>query len=247
MEEIQKVDGGAEVAPGEVGGDVAAVVEPQVEAQVEPQGEPQVEPQGAAAAMREAYGFGVPESDDGGGGESLQEEPVKEEGYAVVYPEGFAVDETFAALVEPIARESGVDGEVFGGLTAKVVRAIQDAEYANMVETDAQLKGDWGADYDANMKRAKATAWRLMKQSGLSEADLQPLQSPKGARLLFAISQLTGEGAAAGAVRGSASEASWAKAVISDAKHPDYKDFRDVNSPRWRALNERYNRAMGVM
>lgn len=207
------------------------------------------EPQGAADDMRQAYALDAPEGGKASGEptepqEGQTGEPQGQEApYAVEYPEGFAVDPAFAEIVAPVAKESGLEGKVFGALTARVVGAMQDAEYANMVKTDAELKKDWGADYHANMKVAKATAERLMQGSGLSRQDLAVLQSPKGMRLLYAISQMTGERAAAGTAPAAASESSWAQEVMTNPQHPDYADFRDPSSPRWRQLNERYNRA----
>lgn len=199
---------------------------------------------GPAEDMRRAYAFDEPEvAGQDGGGEDASAGEGAEAPYAVEYPEGFVVDPVFADIVAPIARESGVEGKVFGALTARVVGAMQEAEYANMVKTDAELKADWGADYHANMKVAKATAERLMQGSGLSRQDLAVLQSPKGMRLLYAVSQMTGERAAAGVAKASASESSWASEVMTNPQHPDYADFRDPSSPRWRQLNERYNRA----
>lgn len=199
----------------------------------------------SAEDMRRAYAFDEPEvaATDGGGAEAPDAGDGAEVPYEVEYPEDFVVDPVFADIVAPIARESGVEGKVFGALTARVVGAMQDAEYANMVKTDAELKADWGAEYHANMKVAKATAERLMQGSGLSRQDLAPLQSPKGMRLLYAIAQMTGERAAAGVAKAAASESSWAEEVMTNPKHPDYADFRDPSSPRWRQLNERYNRA----
>lgn len=191
--------------------------------------------------MRKTYTFGTPDTEPTPtNDDNTPEDPP----YAVEYPADFAVDETFAGIVAPIAKDSGVDGKTFGNLTAKVVRALNDAEYANMVKTDAELKKDWGAEYNANMLTAKNTAEKLMKTSGLTEQDLSVLQSPKGMRLLYAISQMTGEQPAAGSTPASAAESSWAKDIMSNPNHPDYRDFRDPSSPRWRSLNERYNRAM---
>ena len=191
-----------------------------------------------AEAMRSAYNFDLPAEDQPPADPPAEDKPA----YAVEFPEGFAVDEAFNGIVTPIAASSGLDGKAFGALTAKVIGAIQDAEYANMVKSDAELKSDWGAEYNANMLAAKTAAHKLKQATGLTDKDLAPLQSPKGMRLLFAISQLTGESSAAGVSPASASESSWARDVISDPNHPDYHDFRDPSSPRWRELNARYNR-----
>lgn len=201
-----------------------------------------------AANLRELYNLTAGTDDTGDSpADGQQPQEQQEQPYTVEYPEGFPVDDTFASIVTPIAKDSGLDGKTFGGLTAKVLQAVNDAEYANMVKTDAELKKDWGSEYDTNMRLARSTAQKLMRQSGLTEPDLAVLQCPKGMRLLYAISQMTGEKPAAGTTPPSAAESSWAKDVMSNPNHPDYKDFRDPSSPRWRELNIRYNRATGAM
>lgn len=201
-----------------------------------------------AAAMAKAYAITEPEpeaeAEAEAGGE--QKEGEGEAEYQLSYPENWNADPAFTELVTPIAKKSGIDGKTFGALTAEVIGKMQEAEYANMVKTDAELKKDWGADYDANMKAARAEAAFLKKEAGLTDDDLRVFASPKGMRALYAISLTHGERGAAGMKEVSASEKAWAEEVMNNPAHPDYKAFHDVDDPRWRLVNERYNRAKGI-
>jgi len=201
-----------------------------------------------AEAMRSAYALTEPEAaQDEGLADGAPGEAGGEAAYAVEYPEGFAADAAFTEIVTPIAKESGLDGRRFGELAAKVLHGLNEAEYANMARTDAELKRDWGADYQANMKAARAEAAFLKKEAGLTDEDLRVFACPKGMRALYAISRTHGERAAAGTQgAASVSEKSWAQEVMSNPAHPDYRAFHDPEDPRWRKVNERWNRANGL-
>ena len=201
-----------------------------------------------AAAMAKAYAITEPEpeAEAEAGAEAGGEQKEGEEEYQLSYPENWNADPAFTELVTPIAKKSGIDGKTFGALTAEVIGKMQEAEYANMVKTDAELKKDWGSDYDANMKAARAEAAFLKKEAGLTDEDLRVFASPKGMRALYAISLTHGERGAAGMKEVSASDKAWAEEVMTNPAHPDYKAFHDVDDPRWRLVNERYNRAKGI-
>lgn len=200
-----------------------------------------------AAAMRQAYALTEPEeAKDEGQGDGAPGDAGGEVAYAVEYPEGWQADPGFTEIVTPIAKESGLDGRKFGELAARVINGLNEAEYANMAKTDAELKQDWGADYEANMKAARAEAAFLKREAGLTDADLRVFACPKGMRALFAISRTHGERAAAGTQGVGVSEKGWAQEVMSNPAHPDYKAFHDPEDPRWRKVNERWNRANGL-
>ncbi len=219
------------------------------------------QPEAAAAAndvadaMRKAYAIAEPVGEEnagasgepgaaGGGEKGAQEDKGAE--YKVEYPEGWQDEAAFTEMVTPIARESGIDGKTFGKVTAQVLQAWSDAEYANMAKTDKELKEDWGADYDANMKAARAEAAFLKREAGLTDEDLRVFACPKGMRALYAISRTHGERAAAGTQGVSAGEKAWAEDVMKNPANPDYHAFHNVSDPRWRLVNERYNRAIGM-
>lgn len=166
--------------------------------------------------------------------------------YAVEWPEDYAPNEAFSELVTPIAKDSGLSGKQFGEVTSKVVQALQQAEYANMEKSDAELKADWGAQYEANMKVAKKEAKWLMKEAGLTREDMAVLQSPKGMRLLYALATAHGERGAAGAAQVSASDKNWANEVMNNPSHPDYQAFFDPTHPNFKRLNARWNKINGI-
>lgn len=175
------------------------------------------------------------------------EEPEVAEEFAMVWPEGYEASEQFAQITTEAAMAAGItDGRLAGEYTAKVIAAIQDAAEAQVAADDAALKEDWGADYRANMDECKAFMGRMCAKAGLSEADVEVLSTPKGLRLVQAIRTEVGEGAAAvGKPAAGEADEVWAREVMSNPAHPDYKAFRNPSDGRWRELNARYNRIKG--
>lgn len=169
------------------------------------------------------------------------------EEFAMVWPEGYEATEQFSAITTEAAKAVGLsDGRVAGEYTAKVLAAIGAAADKKLAEDDAALKEDWGADYQANMSECKDFVKRISAKAGLSEDDVAVLGSPKGMRLIQAIRSELGEGAAAvGKAATGAEDAAWAREVMTNPAHPDYKAFHNPTDPRWKDLNKRYNAVKG--
>ncbi len=179
------------------------------------------------------------------------EEAAAEEAEVAVFqmewPEGYEASEEFAQITTEAAKAAGIaDGKLAGSYTAKVIAAIQEAADKRVAADDAELKADWGAEYQANMKECKAFVERMGAKAGLSEDDVAVLATPKGMRLIQVIRAEVGEGVAAGGKSvASAADESWAREVMTNPQHADYKAFHNPSDPRWRSLNARYNKVKG--
>lgn len=169
------------------------------------------------------------------------------EEFAMVWPEGYEASEEFAQITTEAAKAAGIaDGKLAGAYTAKVIAAIQEAADKRVAADDAELKADWGAEYQANMKECKAFVERMGAKAGLSEDDVAVLATPKGMRLIQVIRAEVGEGVAAGGKSvASAADESWAREVMTNPNHADYAAFHNPSDPRWRELNARYNKVKG--
>lgn len=184
---------------------------------------------------------------EGGAEESTEEAAEEAAEFAMEWPEGYEATEQFASLTTEAAKAVGItDGKLAGAYTAKVIAAIEAEADKRVAEDDAALKADWGADYAANKEECQAYIKRMSAKAGLSEQDVAVLATPKGMRLIQAMRTEVGEGAAAvGTPTASAEDEAWAKAVMSNPNHADYKAFHNPSDPRWRSLNARYNRVKG--
>lgn len=171
--------------------------------------------------------------------------------YTLAFPDTFNHPESqaFNTILTPIAKASGMDGAAFGKLFAESYAAIEDArmraEWQNRFQQDADLKKDWGADYETNMRIARAHSAYIQQKAGLSESDMAVFSSPKGMRALFALASAHASHPAAGLEQQSDTEASWAKAVMQ-AGHPDHDAFTNPMNPRHKEINQRWLRANGV-
>ncbi len=209
-----------------------------------------------AAAMQADYALDSPEESEtppqpGQGEEQTEqgEQTQEEAEYSLTFSENFEAQPEFLELVTARAKAAGLDGKAAGAYTEGVIRAIQEQEYANMVKTDAELKADWGADYAANKREAKAFGVALMQRAGLTMQDMAVFQSPKGYRLLHELRMATASAPAAGIGRSATSDvdSSYAHEVMHNPNHPDYAAFHEgLSNPRFREVNERYNRAKGI-
>ena len=179
--------------------------------------------------------------------ESLRSSETPELDFAMEWPEGYDATEEFSALTSEVAKEVGItDGKVAGAYTAKVIAALEAAADKQVAADDAALKEEWGADYKANKEECQAFVKRMSAKAGLTDADVAVLATPKGMRLIQAMRTEVGEGAAAvGKPVASAADESWAREVMTNPQHADYKAFHNPSDPRWRELNARYNKVKG--
>ena len=184
---------------------------------------------------------------------NFKKKPVEEQAeeaapYEVEWPEDFAASDDLTALTNEVARECGVSDKALGRYTAAMIGRIEARHVEQLAAADAALKQEWGRDYAANMKEARAFMSRQMKAHGLSAADVAEFATPKGFKVLYALSQSMGSKPTAGmqASATAQAEAAWAQAAMSDTSHPDNKALRDVTDPRHREGTARYFRAQGA-
>ncbi len=168
----------------------------------------------------------------------------QEEPYALSFSEGFAPDAAFLNLVTPHCVAAGIAPDAAGKLLEQTVASMQEAEYSNMVASDAALKNDWGKDYSINKQAVESYKAEIRAKAGLSKDDMVVFNSPKGYRLLHSMMSATGAKPAAGLRAGSSSDKSWASDVMSNPNNPDHSAFHNPSDPRWGEVNSRYNSAM---
>lgn len=205
----------------------------------------------AAAALDAAYSItGATASEPAPNGQQPAN-PDSSSDYTITFPENFTQDSEAAAfntILAPIARQSGIDGTAFGKLFADSYAAIesarQQAEWRNRFQQDADLKRDWGADYEANMLTARGHIEFLKQKAGLTDEDLAVFSSPKGMRALYAMAKSITSPHAAGLTGPTESDVSWAAAVMKPG-HADYEAFTNPLNPRYKEVNRRWLRAHG--
>ncbi len=200
-----------------------------------------------AAEMRAGYSFDAPAEPE------TQETPPAAETdaapYALEFSDNFTPQDELLSVLTSKAQATGLSGREAGAYTEAVISALQEQEYANMVQTDAELKRDWGSRYADNKKDVVRFAEDIRQRAGLTREDMAVLQSPKGFRFLHALMEATnGSQQAAGLERSAPSVgSSYAEAVMNDPMHPDFRAFHDPSDARHRLVNDKYNRAVGLV
>ena len=105
---------------------------------------------------------------------------------------------------------------------------------------DKKLKETWGTNYESNM----VDVARVGQLLGINPDSLK-LAPPEVTLGLMRVSQLISEDKlpARQQVVNNMSKTTWAREVQTNPKHPDYADYHDRSSPRWKELVQRVNAA----
>lgn len=201
-----------------------------------------------AAEMRAGYSFDAPAAEP----ETQEATPAAESEaapYALEFSDNFTPQDELLSVLTSKAQATGLSGRDAGAYTEAVISALQEQEYANMVQTDAELKRDWGSRYADNKKDVVRFAEDIRQRAGLTREDMAVLQSPKGFRFLHALMEATnGSQQAAGLERSAPSVgSSYAESIMNDPMHPDFRAFHDPSDARHRLVNDKYNRAVGLV
>lgn len=214
-------------------------------------GAPQDGGAGAGAEPDVLDSFSLDGADEGGepaaapGGETGATEGGD---YKLDFGEGADVPESLAASITAVAREAGADP----GKAVKLVLGAQQAaiEYQKGLQREQgkQLKADWGAQFDANMKATKSFMVRVAKQAGIPLEEMAGMATPQGFRLMNACRSLVSEGGqklAGGKTETSALSAEeQLNQIYSDPKK--FKALSDPSDPEWETVNAQVNRLMGI-
>lgn len=202
----------------------------------------------AFAKLDAAYALSEPEPDTSG---DTSGDTAAADDYTITFPDSFAEHPeaaAFSSILAPIAQQSGMESAAFGKLFADSYAAIENArqqtEWKNRYQQDADLKRDWGADYEANMRTARGHIAFLKQRAGLSDSDLAVFASPKGMRALYAMATAHAAPPAAGLSQTHISEQTWAQAVMQPS-HADHDAFTNPMNPRYKEVNQRWLRAKG--
>lgn len=194
-----------------------------------------------------SYGFdeGEPESAT----DTENGEPENEDApYEIAWDEDSGLAPETQSLLSEQAKAAGLPADKAASFLNSALGKIAEAEQAALSQSDAELRKEWGRDYEANNKLARATARKLAQSSGLSLDDLAPLQSPKGYKLLHAIAQMTGERRAEGThtAAPAASPDQELKAMLTDPKHKYNKAIFNPGDPLHREANDYYDKLAGI-
>lgn len=203
-------------------------------------------PDDPPADPTKAAGQQTPTDQENPDAKSPEEQEQEQKEYKLDLPEDLEVTDDFKALLHEQAKESGLDGKAAGKYVSGVIKAMQQAEQDNINKTTAELREEWGKNFNANMQQVKNFTAKLRVKSGLTPEDMAPLQSPKGYRLLFALMKSTGEAPLiTGTPTPQLDGKQEAQRMLTDPTHRYYQAIQDTSHPDFTAANTEYNRLIG--
>lgn len=180
--------------------------------------------------------------------------PEKAEDYRLERPEGAEGeiwDEALAAELADVAYRYGVPpramqalSERYSELGTGMLQRCRAAEQQAVEAADADLRREWGEQYEDNMQSIGNFLSRLGDEA---QVDVRALvenpalrANPDFARLMLAAAGQTQE---APMRRGSAPDGpAEARRIASDPSHPLYEAYMRTNHPQHRYANEQYDR-----
>ena len=208
--------------------------------------EPQGETGGEQAAEENPFSLDEPEGD----GEAKAEGETggeEEEAFALEGLEGIDITDEMKGRYESLAKEVGLPGGKAGKYISKVIEAELNEKAAQLDAQEVELRKEWGAKFNENVKTARAFCRQLAGRAGVDMKVMQVFASPAGFKLMYALSQAVGEpGVVTGNPSNQGTNEAEAHRMITDPTHPLYSAFYNPDDARYEEANRIYNRLVGL-
>lgn len=157
------------------------------------------------------------------------------------------IPQDYATGLGEIAREVGVGGAKGAQLIERAWEYVKEQQAAANRQLGAEMRKEWGSEFDAKVAATKQFAARLAKRAGLDAAKMAPMMSPYGFRLLNAMREMVQEGG--GFAGGAKSEPKLTTEQQIDQIYETPELFRaltEPSDPRHEEINARLNKLMGI-
>lgn len=199
-------------------------------------------------ADAEAGADDAPEASAAGDGEQ-KEDGAASDGVAA----GFALDaqsgipEGLHDGLGKLASKHHIDGKAASAYLADAMAFAREQELAANRVLSAQLREDWGSQFDAKVAANKQFLARLAKDSGIPMEAMQVFASPNGMRVAECLRSYVGEsGKLAGRVA-HAPRLSPQEQLDAIYNSPDdYEALVNPSNPRYHEVNNRVNQLLGI-
>lgn len=167
---------------------------------------------------------------------------------AFAFSEGSQVPDEYAEAFAGIAKEVGVGGKAGAALIERAwAHAVAQREALNK-ELGAELRKEWGSDFNAKVGATKSFAVKLAGRAGLSMEAMRPMMSPYGFKLLNAMREMVQEGGGFAGVANAAPKMTPEQEIDKIYETPElWRALTDSGDPRHKEVNERLNMLMGLV
>lgn len=182
-----------------------------------------------------AFDFDSPDFDKGQeDAEIQQEEQAEDSDYALELGEELGLDASEVEIFTNAAKKHGIDSAAASGMITDFTQAINEnikrvQEERAKMEADA-LREQWGADFDANKRKAAALIKKVGQAAGWSVEQMNSFKNADSIRVFYDIARVMGTGRTVGLDGGAAKEVPMTKASIERELMQTVSDFWNARS-----------------
>lgn len=157
------------------------------------------------------------------------------------------IPQEFAEGLGEIARELGVPGGKGAQLIERAWEFAKAQQEAANKQLGAEMRKEWGREFDAKVAATKQFAARLAKRAGLDAAKMAPMMSPYGFKLLNAMREMVQEGGGFAGAANSEPKLTTEQQIDQIYETPElFRALTEPGDPRHDEINARLNRLMGI-
>lgn len=214
---------------------------------------------GAGASDDDLSVFSFSEADAEAGADDAQEASAAGDGEQDAgaardaVAEGFALDaqsgipEGLHDGLGKLASKHHIDGKAASAYLADAMAFAREQEVAANRVLSAQLREEWGSQFDAKVTANKQFLARLAKDSGIPMEAMQVFASPNGMRVAECLRSYVGEsGKLAGKVAHAPRLSPQDQLDAIYNSPDDYEALVNPSNPRYHEVNNRVNQLLGI-
>lgn len=158
------------------------------------------------------------------------------------------IPQEYAGGLGKIAQELGVPGDKGARLIEQAWKYAKAQHAAENKRLGAELRKEWGGEFEAKVGATKTFAARMASRAGLSMEQMKPMMSPHGFRLLNAMREMVQEGGGFAGGSRSAPSLTTEQQIDQIYNTPElFKALTTPSDPRYEEVNKRLNKLMGIV
>ncbi len=170
-------------------------------------------------------------------------------------PEGFVLDAESSGIPESyheglgkLAGKHGIGGKEAAAFLKDALAFAGEQEEAANKEIGAQLRQEWGAQFEARTKATQTFMARMARKAGIPIENMRVLMSPYGFKLMNAVREYCGEGGKLAGKMGAQSPRQTPQQRLDAiyANPADYEALVHPGHPRHAEVNAEVNRLLGI-
>lgn len=195
----------------------------------------------------DVFSFSEADADDAQDGGEAADGGEDEDGGVFELSAETDIPQEFAEGFGEIARELGVPGGKGAQLIERAWEYAKAQRAAANKQLGAEMRKEWGSEFDSKVAATKQFAARLAKRAGLEVAQMAPMMSPHGFRVLNAMREMLQEGGGFAGAANSEPKLTKEQQIDQIYETPElFRALTEPSDPRHDEINARLNGLMGI-